>query len=150
MIVAFLSINCMGQNKPIIMNLQQIEFKDAMLTESLVALIDSKPECFRKNEFYTLDFFQSSLYNDEYYLSIDVIEAASDIADSIAYYSVINGITFFVAGKVASDIYRVLPVGKEFIFRQEEIPYYVGGDYWFLIWKTVSGHYHVLWKTCSE
>ena len=148
-IVAIISSNCAGQNKSVL-ELQQIEFKDILLTNKLVELTKSAPACFQTNEFYTLDFFQSSLTNDEYYLSIDVFINDSLIPNSVSYYTVINNITFFISSKVSSNIYRVLPIGKKFVFKQNDIPYYVGGDYHFLIWKTLSGSYHVLFRTCSE
>jgi hypothetical protein len=61
----------MGQNKTLTLNLQQIEFKDKMLTKTLADLAKSEPDCFKKHDFYVLDFFQSSLSSGEYYLSID-------------------------------------------------------------------------------
>lgn len=149
-ITIVLSTNCMGQSKVLTLNLQQIEFKDTMLTKTLFELSKSNPDCFKKNGFYVLDFFQSSLSNDEYYLSIDEFITESNIPNTISYCLFINNMTFFVSNKVTFDIFRVLSIKREFVFKQNEIPYSVGGDYHFLIWKTLSGYYHVLLRTCSE
>jgi DNA polymerase III sliding clamp (beta) subunit (PCNA family) len=147
-VIMIISTNCMGQKK-ITFNLQQIEFKD-MLTKTLFDISKSEPDCFNKNEFYILDFFQSSLSSSEYYLSIDKFFADNKTPNSIAYYVVINNITFFISNKVAVDIFNVLPTKKQFVFKIEEIPYSVGGDYNFLIWRTLSGYYAVFLKSCGE
>jgi hypothetical protein len=140
----------MGQNKTLILNLQQIEFKDKMLTKTLFDLAKSEPECFKKHEFYILDFFQSSLSSGEYYLSIDKFITESNTPNSIAYYLVINNITFLISNKVATDIFNILPTKKQYVFKIEDMPYSVGGDYHFLIWRTLSGYYSVLMKSCAE
>jgi len=150
-IIIILSTNCMGQNKTLTLNLQQIEFKDKILTKTLFDISKSEPDCFKKNDFYVLDFFQSSLSNEEYYLSIDEFVADNKITKSIAYYVIIDDIVYFVSNKVTFDIFKVLPSKKQFVFKIKEFPYaMIGGDYNFLIWKTLSGHYHVLLRTCSE
>ena len=140
----------MGQNKVLTFNLQQIEFKDKMLTKTLFDISKSESDCFKKNGFYILDFFQSSLSNEEYYLSIGEFITESNVPNTISYYVVINNMTFFISNKVNLDIFRVLPIKKEFVFKKNEIPYSVGGDYHFLIWRTLSGYYHILLRTCSE
>ncbi|GHV45012.1 hypothetical protein FACS1894180_7070 [Bacteroidia bacterium] len=150
-VVFTISVNCMGQNKTITLNLQQIEFKDKMLTKTLFDISKSEPDCFNKNDFYVLDFFQSSLSSSEYYLSIDRFIADDKTPKSIAYYVVINNITFFVSNKVDVGIYNALPTKKQYVFKIKEYPYAViGGDYNFLIWRTLSGYYAVLLKSCGE
>jgi hypothetical protein len=149
-IIIILSTNCVGQNKVLTFNLQQIEFKDKMLTKTLFDISKSESDCFKKNGFYILDFFQSSLSNEEYYLSIGEFITESNVPNTISYYVVINNMTFFISNKVNLDIFRVLPIKKEFVFKKNEIPYSVGGDYHFLIWRTLSGYYHILLRTCSE
>jgi hypothetical protein len=140
----------MGQNKTLTFNLQQIEFRDKMLTKTLFDISKSEPDCFKKNGFYILDFFQSSLSSGEYYLSIREFIVDDKTPSSIAYYVVINNIVFFVSNKVSVEIFNVLPSKKEFVFKQKEIPYSVGGDYNFLIWRMSSGYYAVLLKSCAE
>jgi hypothetical protein len=137
----------MGQN--MILNLQQIEFKDKMLTKTLSDIVKSESDCFSKADFYILDFFQSSLYSSKYYLSINKFAVNDKTPKSIAYYVVINNIVFFVSNKISVEIFNILPLERKFIFEKEEIPI-IGGDYHFLIQRTTSGHYWVLLKTCGE
>ena len=145
-----LSANCMGQ-KSILLTLQQIEFKDKNLTKTLFDLSKSEPDCFKKNNFYVLDFFQSSLLNEEYYLSIDEFVADNKTTKSIAYYVIIDDIVYFVSNKVTFDIFKVLPSKKQYVFKIKEFPYAkIGGDYNFLIWRTLSGYYYVLLQNCGE
>ncbi|MGB4655171.1 MAG: hypothetical protein WBH98_07045 [Bacteroidales bacterium] len=113
-IIIILSTNCVGQNKVLTFNLQQIEFKDKMLTKTLFDISKSESDCFKKNGFYILDFFQSSLSNEEYYLSIGEFITESNIPNTISYYVVINNMTFFISNKVNLDIFRVLPIKKMF------------------------------------
>ena len=149
-IIIILSTNCMGQDKTLTFNLQQIEFKDKMLTKTLFDISKSESDCFKKNGVYILNFFQSSLSNDEYYLSIDEFITESNVPNTISYYVIINNMTFFISNKVTLDTFRILPIKKEFVFKQDEILYSVGGDFHFLIWRTLSGYYHVLLRSCSE
>ena len=149
-IIIILSTNCMGQDKTLTFNLQQIDFKDKMLTKTLFDISKSESDCFKKNGVYILNFFQSSLSNDEYYLSIDEFITESNVPNTISYYVIINNMTFFISNKVTLDTFRILPIKKEFVFKQDEIFYSVGGDFHFLIWRTLSGYYHVLLRSCSE
>ena len=150
-VIIIISVNCMGQKKSLTLNLQQIEFKDKMLTKTLADIVKTKSDCFSKNGFYILDFFQSSLYGSEYYLSIDKFIADSNTPKSITYYVFINNIVFFVSNKVAVEIFDVLPAKKQYVFKIEKFPNAViGGDYHFLIRRMASGHYWVLLKTCVE
>lgn len=149
-IIVVASANCPGQNRSTTLTLQQVEFKDDVLTETLSDLSKTEQRCFSKNNFYVLDFFQSSLSNDEYYLTIDEFRNESNIQDILSYYVVINDITFFISNKVTFDLFEVLPTSKEFVFKQDQIPAVGGGDYHFLIWKTLNRYYHVLLRTCGE
>jgi len=147
-VILVISVNCMGQNKILTLNLQQIEFKDKMLTKTLFDISKSEPDCFKKHEFYILDFFQSSLSSGEYYLSIREFMADTKTPNSISYYVVINDIVYFVSSKVSVEIFNVLPTKKKFSLK-EAIPH-PGGDYNFLIWRMLSGYYAVLLKSCAE
>ncbi|MDR1861381.1 MAG: hypothetical protein LBR06_10745 [Bacteroidales bacterium] len=109
-----LSINCAPQR--IVFNLQQIEFKEKMLTKTLFDLTESEPGCLKKNGYYILDFFQSSLSNSDYYLSISKFITEYPPPKAIAYYVVINNVVFFISSKVSADIINVLPSKKEFVF----------------------------------
>jgi len=129
LIITFISVNCMAQNKTLTFNLQQIEFKDTLLTKTVFDISKSNTECFEKDGFYTLDFFHSSLFNDEYYLSIYKFTTESNIPHTFSYYVVKNNMTFFISNKVNHDIFRILPIKKEFVFKQSDFPYHVGGDY---------------------
>lgn len=149
LIITVISVNCMGQTKPIILNLQQVEFKDKLLTKTLSDLSKKERDCFNKNDFYILDFFHSSLSNEEYYLSIDRFVADNKTIKSIAYYVIIDDIVYFISNKVSVDVIKVLPSKKEYSFKTEKISI-IGGDYHFLIWRTLSGYYHILLSTCSE
>jgi hypothetical protein len=139
----------MGQDKTLTLNLQQIEFKDKMLTKTLLDISKSESNCFNKNDFYVLDFFQSSLSCNEYYLSIEKFNVNSKTANLLTYYVVISNISYFVSNKVSVDIFNILPSKREFIFKKEEIPV-IYGDYNFLIWRMLSGYYAVLLKSCGE
>ncbi len=88
-------------------------------------------------------------YSGEYYLSIDRFDANNNILKSISYYVIINDIVFFVSSRVATDIIKVLPSQKEFDINNENSAI-IGGDYHFLIWRTISGYYYILLSTCSE
>lgn len=148
-IFAVLSANCVGKNDSTTLNLQQIEFKDKTLTNTILDLSKQVHDCFNKNDFYVLDFFQSSLSSGEYYLSIDRFDANNNFLKSISYYVIINDIVFFVSSRVATDIINVLPSQKEFDINNDNSAI-IGGDYHFLIWRTISGYYYILLSTCSE
>ena len=149
LIITAISVNCMGQDKPTILTLQQVEFKDNALTKTLADLSKEEKCCFSKNDFYILDFFHSSLSHDEYYLSIDRFVIDDKIINSIRYYVVINDIVYFISDKVSDDIIKILPSKREYKFKNKDTLILVG-DYYFLIWKTLSGHYHILLRTCGE
>lgn len=146
--IIILSANCMGQNKRLTLNLQQIEFKDKTLTKTLFDISKSDPGCFKKNGFYILDFFQSSLSNSEYYLSIRKFIIDAKTPNSVAYYVVINNTIFFVSNKVSPVLFSILPSKRDFVIK-EEAPQ-PSGDYNFLIHRTLSGYYHILLKSCVE
>ncbi len=150
LIIVVTSANCPGQNRSTTLTLQQVGFKDDALTEILSDLSKTEQRCFSKNDFYVLNFFQSSLSGNEYYLTIDEFRTESNIQDLLSYYVVINDINFFISNKVTLDIFEVLPTSKEFVFKQDQIPAVGGGDYHFLIWKTPNEYYHVLLRTCGE
>ena len=57
LIITVLSANCVGQDKTITLDLQQIEFKDKALINTLSDLSKQKPDCFNENDYYILDFF---------------------------------------------------------------------------------------------
>lgn len=149
LVFAVLSANCVGQSNSTTLYLQQIEFKDKTLTNTILDLSKQEQDCFNKNDLYVLDFFQSSLSSGEYYLSIDRFDANNNILKSISYYVIINDIVFFVSSRVATDIIKVLPSQKEFDINNEN-SVIIGGDYHFLIWRTISGYYYILLSTCSE
>jgi hypothetical protein len=136
----------MGQSKTLM--LQQIEFKDVMLTETLANICKTESDCFSKNDFYVLDFFQSSLYSGTYYLSINKFAVDDKTPNSITYYAVINDVVFFVSNKVDVEIFNVLPSKRKFVLKENG--WDTGGDYNFLIHRTLSGYYWVLLKTCAE
>lgn len=146
--IIILSTNCMGQNKTLTLNLQQIEFKDKMLTKTLFDISKSEPGCFKKNGFYILDFFQSSLSNSEYYLSIREFIIDAKTPNSIAYYAIINNKIFFVSDKVSPVLFSILLSKRNFVIK-EEVPQ-PRGDYNFLIHRTLSGYYRILLKSCAE
>ena len=149
-LILILSTNCEGQNKTVTLDLQQIDFKDDRLTKLLFNITNSELSCFDKNVFYVLDFFQSSLSTGEYYLSIDEFVANDKSPNTIVYYTIINNITFFISNKVDGAIFDVLTTKRGFDLYIEEIPYSVGADYHFLIWKTISGDYFTILSTCGE
>jgi len=146
--IIILSTNCMGQNKTLTLNLQQIEYKDKILTKTLFDISKLEPACFKKNGFYILDFFQSSLSNSEYYLSIREFIIDAKTPNSLAYYVVINNTIFFVSDKVSPVLFSILPSKRNFVIK-EEVPQ-PRGDYKFLIHRTLSGYYHILLKSCAE
>lgn len=146
--ITILSTSCMGQNKTLTLKLQQIEFKDQMLTKTLFDISKSKPDCFKRNGFYALDFFQSSLSSSEYYLSIREFIIDAKTPNTVAYYAVINNTIFFVSDTVSPVLFSILPSKRNFVIK-EEVPH-PGGDYNFLIHRTLSGYYHILLKSCEE
>lgn len=149
LIFIIIAINCMGQNTPITLNLQQIEFKDGKLIQTLSELITEERDCFSKNHFYVLDFFQSSLSN-RYYLSINEYIPDNKSISFISYYVIINNTIFFVSNRVTTDIFKILPSKKQFKLKSKEDMISVGGDYNFLIYKSLNGHYYILMRTCAE
>ena len=149
LIITVLSANCVGQDKTITLDLQQIEFKDKALINTLSDLSKQKPDCFNENDYYILDFFYSSLSNEEYYLSINQFVADNNTPITIAYYVIVDGIVYFISNKVSTDVIKVLPSKKRYSFKNG-YGINVGGDYYFLIWRTRMGYYHVLLSTCCE
>jgi hypothetical protein len=133
----------MGQSKTV--NLQQVEFKDKMLEKILVNI--TKSDCFTQAHIYVLDFFQSSLSIDEYYLSIGKLSFIDEKFNSINYYVIINNIVFLVPKNMPNGLFTVLPAQKKF-YLKENID--IGGDYNFLINGTLNGYYKVIYKTCAE
>lgn len=149
LIIMVISANCVGQDKSITLDLQQIEFKDNALTTTLSELSKQNQDCFNKSDYYILDFFHSSFSNEEYYLSIKPFVADNNISKSIAYYIIVDGIEYFISNRVSTDVIKVLPSKKRYSFKNGD-GLYVGGDYYFLIWRTLSGYYHILLRTCAE
>lgn len=147
-VIIVISVTCVGQKKSLTLNLQQIEFKDKMLTKTLEDIVKTESDCFKRYEFYVLDFFQSSLYSSEYYLSINAFMIDDNTPKSIIYYVIINNTVFFVSNKVAIEIFNVLPLKRNFVLKEND--WHIGGDYNFLIRRTRSGHYWVLLNTCAE
>jgi hypothetical protein len=144
-----LSTACSGQKKSISFCLQQIEFIDTKLTDTIFELSRSKPECFKDNEYFILNFFQSSLPTSEFFLSIKEFIPEDVLPESISYFVVINNITFFVSNRVSLEILRTLPQKKEFVFKLRETPYDIGGDLYFLIWRVIRGEYLLLLSICG-
>ncbi|MDD6582283.1 MAG: hypothetical protein PUF10_06375 [Bacteroidales bacterium] len=142
-------INSMGQNTHVTLNLQQVEFKDGKLVQTLSQLITEERDCFKETDFYVLDFFQSSLSN-RYYLSIDEFFPDNKTIGFITYYVTINNTVFFLSSKVSTDIIKILPSKKLFKLKSREDVLYVGGDYSFLIYKSLNGYYYILMRTCGE
>lgn len=149
LIIAIVSINCMAQNERIVLNLQQVEFKESELTKTIADAIKKEQRCFNINNFYVLDFFQSSLSSGEYYLSIDRFFVHNKGVSSIAYYTIINDLVFFISKEVSHDIIKVLPKKKTYSFKNET-KYFPTADHHFLIWRTSGGYYHVYLSTCGE
>lgn len=133
------------------LNLQQIEFNDAKLNKTLLDIVSTEGVCFCKGNYYELDFFQSSLYQDEFFISMDEFVVSDKISESCSYYTIIDNKVFFVSNKISPDIYELLPTQSQFVFEKEEFPgAEIGGDYFFLIRKTRGGDYWTLFKTCLE
>ncbi len=141
------SVNCMGQNK--ISTLKQVDFNDKILEKILVSIVKTDTECFNRTDFYVLDFFQSSVSSNQYYLSINEFVFNSNTQNSITYYVIINNVVFFVPNKTPNGLFNVLSEKKTFNIKTETIPH-PGGDYNFLIYGTLNGYYKVIYKTCAE
>lgn len=146
-ITLIVSVNCMGQNK--ILTLQQVDFKNKMLEKILVSIVKTETECFNRTDFYVLDFFQSSVSSNQYYLSINEFVFNPNTQNSITYYVIINNVVFFVPNKTPTGLFNVLSEKKTFNIKTETIPH-LGGDYNFLIYGTLNGYYKVIYKTCAE
>ncbi len=142
-----MSVNCVGQNKTLM--LQQVDFKDKMLEKILVNIVKTEKECFKRSDFYVLDFFQSSLSSKEYYLSINEFIFNPNTQNLITYFVVINNVVFFVPNKIPNGLFNVLSEKKNFNIKTEKNPS-PGGDYNFLINGTLNGYYKVISKTCTE
>ena len=149
-IIILVLSSCTCQDDLSILNLQQEELKDDILTKTISDITIKKQDCFKKNEFYIMDFFQSSFSGGEYYLSIDLFVADNKSINLLAYYVTINNINFFISRKVSSDIIKILPSKKEFKLKNKNDLVHVGGDYLFLIWRSLGGYYHILLCTCDE
>lgn len=147
----FLSMKCLGQESTITLNLQQIEFNDAKLNKTLLDIVSAEKCCFCKENYYELDFFQSSLHQDEFFLSMDEFVVSDKISESLNYYTIIDDKVFFVSNKISSELYELLPTKSQFTFEMDNFPdAEIGGDYYFLIRKTRRGDYWTLIKTCLE
>ena len=148
-VVSIITASCIGQDRPVTVKLQQIEFKDKELNKTLMNLTKNDSRCFDKKDVYILDFFQSSLTDDEYYLTVNWFIPTLEKLELIAYYVVVDDITYLISKKVSHDILKILPTSKNFSFYIINEPFPCA-DYNFLIWKTPVGDYDVLLNYCSE
>lgn len=148
LLIVVVSVNCIGQSSnTLTINLQQIEFKDKTLTKTLFDLSKSNSDCLNRRDIYVLDFFQSSLSTEEFFLRIDLLTGDEHFIESIAYYVIINDVVYFLPDSVSTNIIKVLPQKRMFTYEIEHNP---GGDYNFLIWSPLKGYYQVLASSCSE
>lgn len=128
--------------------LQQIELSDSLLVETIFKLTERHLDCFYRQKYYVLDFFQSSLYENKYFLTIDafVYENASDIPP-VTYYFSINEIVFFISSKLPDNMIKTLSGKKEFVVDFEP---FIGGDYFFAICKLGKYPRVLIESSCYE
>ena len=139
--------SCLGQNKTTVLNLQQVKFKDNGLTKIISDICISNVDCFKKDGFYVLDFFHSSLSSSEFFLSMNEFKNDNEKSYPIVYYVLINNRFFFISNKVPATLFNVLESDKNFNIKSK-IPS-PSGDFNFLIYKT-SRVYTVLLNNCDE
>lgn len=148
------SLNCVGQRIPsfggqISLNLRQIEFADAELTQAITEITNSRPtssSILSEGETFALFFYQSNFDEDEYLITIELFPMSKGIIKEIdfAYYLVINNRRFFVSKDISNDLFKVT---SKMLNIRYDIPLpCVGPDYYFIIWKK-NDNYHIIANT---
>ena len=127
---------------------QQVELSDSLLVETIFKLTERHQDCFYRQKYYVLDFFQSSLYENNYFLTIDafVYDDASHIPP-ITYYLSINEVVFFISSKIPDNMIKTLSGKKEFVVDFEP---FIGGDYLFAISKLGKHPRILIESSCHE
>lgn len=110
LITAILSLNCMAQSNDeiIVLNLQQVEFSDTSITKALSSVIQNPPKNSMIPKHLTLDFYQSSLPVDQYFLFLSMFCPNKEDMHQFAYYAVIDDY-IFIMPKIPSKYIRILP-----------------------------------------
>lgn len=142
-LITFISACYIESIRPVSLNLRQIEFVDSALTKTLSDLTKTERDYFDdRDDYYVLNFFQSGLSNDEYFISIDrIFDDNIQAPKNTAYFINIDGFVFFIPETVPDNVLKVLPSNIE--FRIDRGPWYsVGVVYHFMIWRTTEGDYY--------
>ena len=145
LITAILSLNCMAQSNDeiIVLNLQQVEFSDTSITKALSSVIQN-PSKSMIPKHLTLDFYQSSLPVDQYFLFLSMFCPNKEDMHQFAYYAVIDDY-IFIMPKIPSKYIRILPPKRKFK-RDLSLLLPVGGSYYGIIRKKGFEHWQILFN----
>ena len=145
LITAILSLNCMAQSNDeiIVLNLQQVEFSDTSITKALSSVIQNPPKSMIPKHL-TLDFYQSSLPVDQYFLFLSMFCPNKEDMHQFAYYTVIDDY-IFIMPKIPSKYIRILPQKRKFK-RDLSLLLPVGGSYYGIIRKKGFEHWQILFN----
>ena len=98
LITVILSLNCMAQSNDeiIVLNLQQVEFSDTSITKALSSVIQNPTKYSTIPKHLTLDFYQSSLPVDQYFLFLSRFSPSKEDMHQFAYYAIIDDYIFIM------------------------------------------------------
>lgn len=146
LITVILSLNCMAQSNDeiIVLNLQQVEFSDTSITKVLSSVIQNPPQNSMIPKHLTLDFYQSSLPIDQYFLFLSRFSPSKEDMHQFAYYAVIDDY-IFIMPKIPSKYIRILPQKRKFK-RDLSLLLPVGGSYHGIIRKKGFEHWQILFN----
>lgn len=146
LITAILSLNCMAQSDDgiIVLNLQQVEFRDTSITKALSSVIQNPPKNSMIPKHLTLDFYQSSLPVDQYFLFLSRFSPSKEDMHQFAYYAVIDDY-IFIMPKIPSKYIRILSPKRK--FKRDLLSFlHVGGSYYGIIRKKGFEHWQILFN----
>lgn len=148
-IITLLSLNSMAQsNDQITLKLQQIEISDHHLRDVISEMAKDAPECFTEDNFYTLNFFQPTLADTGLVLALDKFDGDENITKLLTYYTVINGLTYFLSDKVPGNSIQILPSTKIFNFNPTTLRH--TDKYNFAAWRLHTIMFQVLSNSCEK
>lgn len=145
LITTILSLNCMAQSDDgiIVLNLQQVEFSDTSITKALSSVIQNPPKSMIPKHL-TLDFYQSSLPVDQYFLFLSMFCPNKEDMHQFAYYAVIDDY-IFIMPKIPSKYIRILSQKRK--FKRDLLSFlHVGGSYYGIIRKKGFEHWQILFN----
>lgn len=166
MLIAFVSILCLFFMMSLLINflssrstkekspsycLQQVTFKDEELESLLKELIVD--HCFGLNDYGILDFYQSNINKNEYFIETGLYRYNPVDVGVFGYYIYINNIPFVLSKKIPKHLFNFMPISnnKQFIeelekFGKKNLELVFGPDNYLLIYHSSEGRYKVKCK----